>query len=169
MSIPKPRVNTQRKRKAGHRRWAAKNGLVPGSHFGDTMSPATRSQVMSRIRGKDTLPELAIAKGLLQHRLRLERHARDLPGRPDFICRQARVAIFVDGSFWHGWRFPLWRHKLSPSWQAKIEATRTRDRRNFARLRRAEWLVVRIWEHQIERSAEACVLRIVDAIARRRR
>jgi DNA mismatch endonuclease (patch repair protein) len=93
----------------------------------------------------------------------MERHARDLPGRPDFVSRRYKLAVFVDGSFWHGWRFPLWEHKLAPKWQDKIRANRTRDRRNFARLRRRGWRVLRIWEHQIERDPQACVLRIVAA------
>lgn len=94
-----------------------------------------------------------------------ETHARDLPGRPDVVLRERRIAIFVDGDFWHGWRFPVWRHKLAPFWETKIEANRARDGRNHARLRRAGWRVVRIWEHQIERCPEAVRERIIDLLA----
>jgi DNA mismatch endonuclease, patch repair protein len=76
--------------------------------------------------------------------------ARDLPGRPDLVLRARRVAIFVDGDFWHGWRFPAWRNKLSEKWELKIAANRRRDALNHARLRRSGWLVVRIWEHQLD-------------------
>lgn len=89
-----------------------------------------------------------------------ETHARDLPGRPDILFREAGVAVFVDGDFWHGWRFPIWKDKLSEKWEAKIEANRRRDARNFRRLRREGWQVVRIWEHQVERDIAACVARI---------
>jgi len=127
-------------------------------HRGDIMSPETRSRVMSRIRGKDT--ELLRANGL-----DFDSHARDLPGRPDFVLRERRVAIFCDGDFWHGWRFPAWRLKLSEKWEDKIEATRRRDARNHRALRAQGWIVVRLWEHQIERSPDACAARILRACA----
>src|ERR1035437_3986690 len=121
------------------------------THRGDIMSPATRSRVMSRIRGKDTGPERLLAKLLAEAGLIAEQHARDLPGKPDFVLRARKVAIFVDGDFWHGWRFPSWRLKLSEKWEKKIESNRLRDARNHRLLRRRGWRVIRIWEHQIEK------------------
>jgi DNA mismatch endonuclease (patch repair protein) len=124
------------------------------------MSPETRSIVMSRIKGRDTGPELAIAKALRRLRIRFESHASDLPGRPDFVFRRLKIALFVDGDFWHGWRFPAWRHKLSEKWEAKIEANRRRDARNFRRLRAAGWVVVRLWEHQVEQDLDGCLTKV---------
>ena len=154
---PKPR------KKAGHRSWAAGNAPVPGKHRGDIMSPDKRSRVMSRIRGKNTTPEQIIFSVLRREGISFSRHATDLPGRPDVILRRTKLAIFIDGDFWHGWRFPLWKHKLSEKWQDKIEATRRRDQKNFVKLRRLGWKVIRIWEHQIERSPEGCLARILKA------
>ncbi len=134
------------------------------AHRGDIMSAATRSRVMARIKGKDTGPERAALALMMAEGITPELQARDLAGRPDFVLRQHRIAIFIDGGFWHGWRFPTWRHKLSEVWEAKIEANRKRDRRNHARLRRAGWKVIRIWDFQLERSPEACLQRIVDAV-----
>lgn len=133
-------------------------------HRGDIMSPETRSAVMSRIKGRDTSPERQVAILLRAKRRRFETHASDLPGRPDFVFRRARVAVFVDGDFWHGWRFPKWRLKLSEKWEAKIEANRRRDRRNHARLRRAGWTVLRLWEHQISNDPNACVSKVLTAL-----
>ena len=99
-----------------------------------------------------------------QRGLTWEGHVKELPGRPDFVFRDARLAVFVDGDFWHGWRFPQWRHKLSEKWEAKIEETRRRDARNHRRLRRMGWKVVRIWEHQIKKSREECVTRVITFI-----
>ncbi len=152
------------KRKAGHRRWAPKSGKIAGGNRGDVMSVEKRSKVMSRIQSKDTKPELELARALKRSRLRFERHASDLPGKPDFVFRRRKLAVFVDGSFWHGWRFPLWEGKLTEFWQKKIAANRARDRRNFAALRRAGWKVVRIWEHQVEADVEKCVARILLAM-----
>jgi DNA mismatch endonuclease (patch repair protein) len=119
---------------------------------------------MSRIRGRDTGPERAVANILMSMGLLPEPHPKDVPGRPDFILRRRRIAIFVDGDFWHGWRFPEWRLKLSEKWERKIEATRQRDARNHARLRRAGWKVLRIWEHQIDEDPERVQMRIAQLI-----
>ena len=126
------------------------------------MSAETRSAVMSRIRGRDTGPERAMADEFASRGLTWESHVQELPGRPDFVFRDSRLAVFVDGDFWHGWRFPQWRDKLSDKWEAKIEATRRRDARNRRRLRRMGWKVLRIWEHQITRSRDACVARVLS-------
>lgn len=130
------------------------------------MSPETRSAVMSRIRGKGTKPETIIQAGLEAKGVAFEMHARDLPGRPDFVMRAQRVAVFVDGDFWHGHRFDEWRLKLSEKWEAKIAANIARDRRNRAALRKAGWRVVRVWEHQVKASPARCVRRITAACAR---
>ena len=157
-----------KRKKAGHRNWAAGNAPVPGTHTGDIMSPETRSAVMSRIRGKDTTPELALARGLRAMGFYFSRHPKDLPGRPDVVFRRLRLAVFIDGDFWHGWRFPLWEHKLSPKWREKIAANRNRDRRNFRRLRRDGWHVIRLWEHQMEQAPTACLNRVAQVVQRLR-
>lgn len=147
-------------KKAGHRSWTARSQKVAGLHRGDIMPRETRSLLMARIRGANTTPELIVAHGLWADGLVFERHVRDLPGCPDFVFRDAKLIVFVDGDFWHGWRFPLWQHKLSPKWREKIAATRNRDARNFRRLRRLGWKVIRIWEHQIEADQVRCIRRI---------
>ncbi len=139
----------------------------PRAHRGDIMSVETRSRVMSRIKGKDTGPERHTLALLQEVGIAPEQQARDLPGRPDFVLRQERIAIFVDGSFWHGWRFPAWRHKLSEAWEAKIEANRQRDKRNHARLRRWGWKVIRIWDFQLQRTPEECIRRVRAAVEKR--
>lgn len=120
---------------------------------------------MSRIKGRNTGPERTMAELFCQAGLECETHVSDLPGRPDFVFRETRVAVFVDGDFWHGWRFPAWRMKLSEAWDIKIAANRRRDARNHAKLRRAGWSVIRLWEHQIEGSASSCLERVLVAIA----
>jgi DNA mismatch endonuclease (patch repair protein) len=127
------------------------------------MSPGTRSALMSRIRGKDTKPERIIFNGIRAAGLNTEAHAPDLPGKPDIVFRDAKFAVFIDGDFWHGWRFPLWKHKLSKQWRDKIAANRARDQRNIRKLRRTGWQVLRIWEHQIEADPEKCIEKILNA------
>jgi DNA mismatch endonuclease (patch repair protein) len=74
------------------------------------------------------------------------------------------MVVFVDGSFWHGWRFPRWRAKLGLYWQAKIEGNRRRDKKITRMLRRGGWRVVRIWEHDIETAPSKCVERILGLV-----
>lgn len=136
----------------------------PRRHRGDTMSPETRSAVMARIKGKDTLPERQVAALLGPHGLSWESHAADLPGRPDLVFRDAKVAIFVDGDFWHGYRFPQWRDKLSVKWEEKIQRNRERDARNQRKLRRMGWKVVRLWEHQISDNPASVKRRVLIAL-----
>jgi DNA mismatch endonuclease, patch repair protein len=136
----------------------------PRAHRGDIMSPETRSRVMSRIRGRDTGPERLLADEFSRRGLEWESHTRDLPGRPDFVFRQLKVAVLVHGDFWHGWRFNGWRHKLSEKWETKIASNRHRDRLNERALKEMGWQIIRIWEHQIEASLARCVSRVVRAL-----
>lgn len=124
---------------------------------------------MSRIRGRDTGPERAVAMMLAKGGFFHETQARDLPGRPDFVMRDVRLVILVDGDFWHGWRFNLWRDKLSPKWEEKIAANRKRDARNIRLLRQGGWMVVKLWEHQVTHDPEVCARRIKAAWFRQAR
>ncbi|HWX42607.1 MAG TPA: very short patch repair endonuclease [Blastocatellia bacterium] len=151
------------RKKPGHRSWGHAGEPVPGGHRGDIMPPETRSALMSRIKGANTGPERTLFRALRRHGIHFNKHVRSLPGRPDIVCQRAKLAVFVDGDFWHGWRFPLWEHKLLPKWRQKIQATRCRDKRNFRALRRLGWKVLRIWEHQIESNSEKCIDRILVA------
>lgn len=132
------------------------------------MSPETRSKVMARIRGKETGPELLLAAEMKLLGLEWEEHARDLPGRPDFVFRSARLAIFVDGDFWHGYRFAQWRDKLSEAWEAKIAGNIRRDNRNRAALRSLGWQVIRVWEHQVTARPAGSARRIVRALEKQK-
>lgn len=132
----------------------------------DNLTSEQRSHTMSRIRSTNTKPELAIRRLVHARGLRFRIHQRSLPGCPDLVFVSARVVVFVDGDFWHGWRLPQWRKKLSPYWAVKIAGNRKRDRRNFRRLRQDRWCVIRLWEHQIESDPQKCLDRIEQAVRR---
>lgn len=152
------------KKKSGHRNWAPKNAPVAGRHTGDIMSSEKRSRLMSRIKGKNTRPEIIIFNILERKGVIFERHYKYLPGKPDIVFHNKKIAVFIDGDFWHGWRFPLWEHKLSSTWKIKIAQTRKRDQINYRKLRKYGWKVIRIWEHQIEKSPDSCIRRILENI-----
>jgi DNA mismatch endonuclease (patch repair protein) len=119
---------------------------------------------MSRIRGVDTGIETALRSTLHRLGYRFRKHVRRLPGRPDVVFVAERLAVFVDGDFWHGWRFPRWASKLKPFWSTKIATNRKRDRANHRRLRALGWRVLRVWEHEVERDLDACVRRVTKVL-----
>src|SRR5260370_39098780 len=122
----------------------------------DTVSPVVRSRMMAAVKSKNTSLEKIVFSALRKRGVRFRRHYKQLPGTPDVAFPQARKAIFIDGDFWHGYRYPAWKSKISSKFcPQKIEANRLRDRRNFRKLRRLGWKVMRIWEHNIKKSPAA--------------
>lgn len=126
----------------------------------DNMSRAQRSATMAKIRSKNTKAELVLRKLLHARGYRYRVHFPALAGKPDIVFTRKRLAIFVDGDFWHGWNFEEWAHKLADHWRAKIERNRARDRQNELVLGEQGWTVLRIWEHQVKADPEACVATI---------
>lgn len=118
----------------------------------DNLTAAQRSHCMSRVKSKNTSIEMLVMNLLKKRSLRFRRHFASLPGKPDIVFNEEKVAVFIDGDFWHGYRFPVWRSILKPTWQKKIGQNRTRDRRNFGKLRRAGWKVIRIWQHSVQKN-----------------
>jgi len=111
---------------------------------------------MSRVRGRDTKPELFVRRSLHQAGYRFRLHVAGLPGKPD-LCFPARgKIILVHGCYWHGHscRYGLAQSKTNRRfWQAKLERNRRRDRKVIRRLRSLGWKVLVIWECQIKRGA----------------
>jgi len=104
---------------------------------------------MQRMPRRDTRPELALRRELHARGLRFRKEYRALPGRPDVAFTRARLAVFVDGCFWH--RCPL--HGTLPKhnadwWLAKLDANVARDQRQDRQLVDSGWTVIRVWEHE---------------------
>jgi DNA mismatch endonuclease (patch repair protein) len=119
---------------------------------------------MSRVRTKDTAPEVALRRKLWALGVRGWRlHARDVVGRPDLVFRQRRVAVFVDGAFWHGHPDYYWGQS-GAFWDAKIARNRERDQRVDAELAEAGWKVLRLWDFEINRDPEDCAERVQAAL-----
>lgn len=112
----------------------------------------SRSQIMARIKGRDTMPELVFRRLLRSRGIGYRLHAKDLPGRLDIVMRGARLAIFVHGCFWH--RHPECRHASTPKssipfWSAKFASNVARDRRSITSLRAMGWRVGVVWECEV--------------------
>ena len=130
----------------------------------DNLTPEQRSYCMSRIKGKDTKLEVVVRSELHRRGLRFRKHVKGLPGKPDVVFTGAKVAVFIDGDFWHGYRFPLWEHKVSDFWKKKISKNRERDAKNHRMLRAMGWKVVRLWQHEIEKDFGGAIDRIVATV-----
>ena len=130
----------------------------------DHMTPDQRSRAMTAVKLKDGPLERLIQRELRKTGLRFQRNYKRLEGSPDIVFLKKKVAIFIDGDFWHGWRLPAWEHKLSEFWRSKLRANRRRDQRNFRRLRAADWTVIRLWEHEIRSDSSRCIDRILRAL-----
>jgi DNA mismatch endonuclease (patch repair protein) len=135
----------------------------------DVFSKEKRSQVMSRIGGKNTRPEKVVRSFLHRQGFRFRLHQKDLPGKPDIVLPKYRTIVLIHGCFWH--HHPRCRRATLPSsqqafWLRKIEANRDRDRRQIRTLRRLGWRVLTIWECQTRRP-ETLKLRLMPLLEMR--
>lgn len=124
-----------------------------------------KNQRLAAVKGKNTKPELMLRKALWARGLRYRLHVKDLPGRPDLVFPSARVAVFVDGDFWHGHDWENLRPKLkSEYWVKKIERNIERDEEQTAALRELGWRVIRLWEHEVKEDLATCASHVEQAI-----
>lgn len=132
----------------------------------DVHTPAQRSFNMSRIKGKDTKPEIWLRSLLHSAGFRFRLHRKDLPGRPDIVLPGSKVAVFVHGCYWH--RHEGCRYTTTPSsnkqfWEQKFSRTIERDAENIVALQDAGWKVVVAWECQLRSNATEVLSAISSA------
>ena len=131
----------------------------------DVFTKAKRSAVMSQIRGRgNKATEVAMINLFRQHHITGWRRHQKVFGKPDFIFKQVRLALFVDGCFWHGCP----KHCKIPAgnrafWKKKFAANKARDGRVNRELRRLGWRIIRIWEHDLAKRGVTCIRKIQDA------
>jgi DNA mismatch endonuclease, patch repair protein len=123
----------------------------------DIVSKRKRSEVMAAVRSHgNRATDLKLIALLRRHRITGWRRKQKLFGKPDFVFPRSRLAVFVDGCFWHGcprcYRRPLCHRRY---WDAKVRRNKERDQLTSRTLRRAGWRVLRIWEHELTRKNEA--------------
>lgn len=118
----------------------------------DFLSPAERSDRMSRIRGKDTKPEIALRKALHRLGLRYRLHGAGLPGKPDLVFPRYRTVVFVHGCFWHrhsGCNIATTPKSNTQFWLEKFEKNVERDARVVTQLQMMGWKVITVWECEL--------------------
>lgn len=127
----------------------------------DVLTPEQRSSLMSRIRGKNTGPEKVVFRRLRKAGVYFSRHSAGLPGKPDVVFRRAKVAVFIDGEFWHGKGFDSWQSGLSEPWRKKISGNMERDRAVDGTLEAMGWQTLHLWGRDVMKDPDGCVKAIL--------
>lgn len=115
----------------------------------DRFTPEKRSEIMSKISGKNTKPELILRKALFAMGLRYRLHSMELTGKPDIVFTSKKVAVFVDGDWWHGRHYKKEFMKYSIFWQEKIKQNMLRDKKVNRELNAIGWKVYRVWQKDL--------------------
>jgi len=125
----------------------------------DTVSKKQRSYIMSQIRGTKTKPELIVKENVDGRKLRYQ--PKGIPERPDFANKTKKVAVFIDGCFWHKcprcYKPPKSNKKY---WKAKVERNTKRDKAVTRKMRKDGWIVLRFWEHQVKENEPHVIKKI---------
>jgi len=130
----------------------------------DVLTPEQRKLCMSRIRGRDTKPEILLRHTLWRMGLRYRIQSR-VEGHPDLVFHSARIAVFVDGCQWHCCPDHWVRPKSNTDfWDRKFEKNRTRDVTVNSLLKEQGWKILRFWEHEVEQDCTAVARRIRRAV-----
>ena len=126
----------------------------------DIFTKKKRSEVMSKIRSRNTAPELFLRTALRGNYMRYQ--PKYILGSPDFGSKKHKIAIFVDGDFWHGYN---WKKlgKVPPKkyWQKKIQKNIDRAKKYNKMLKKDGWKVIRLWEHEVKRNPNRCIKKII--------
>jgi len=118
----------------------------------DKFSKANRSEIMSKIRSKDTKAEVLVFKELRKRNLYFQKHYKKTIGYPDIALPRKKKAVFIDGDFWHGYNFNKLKKRLPKEyWLGKITRNVKRDRNNRRWLKNDGWSVIRVWEHELQK------------------
>lgn len=132
----------------------------------DDMTQEQRRYNMSRIRAADTTPEVLLRKALWKRGWRYRKNYTKLPGKPDIVFTRQKIAVFVDGDFWHAHG-----HQDNPGeqitsnqtyWQKKLARNVERDKEVNDELTEAGWLVFRFWETDIKKDLDGCIKRLEE-------
>ena len=137
--------------------------------------PDTTYRIMSAIKSKDTKPEILLGKAMWALGLRYRKHAKNIPGKPDFVFKGKKIAVFCDGDFWHGNNWKLRGMKslkeeldsYDEFWRNKITRNIERDNETNIKLQDNGWLVLRFWESDIYNDANICAKTVLKAYQKR--
>ncbi len=131
----------------------------------DNLTRKQRRKNMQKIRSKDTKIELLLARELRKQKIYFSRNVKSILGKPDFVFRKKKTAVFVDSDFWHGHPSRYIKPKTNTAyWKAKIERNIKRDKKVTSILKSDGWKVVRLWEKDIKSNMEKGVNKILKEL-----
>lgn len=132
----------------------------------------SRSIHMSKITGKDTKPEITFRKSLWAQGVRYRKNYGKIPGKPDVAIVKYNIAVFIDGTFWHGYNWKEKKRKIRSNkeyWIKKIEGNMERDQRINTRLNEMGWIVLRFWDFEVKKELPLCIDKTIAAIEEQKR
>jgi DNA mismatch endonuclease (patch repair protein) len=128
----------------------------------DVFSKKKRSEIMSKIHSEDTAIEKIIFKELRRRKIYFQKHYRRATGNPDIALPIKKKIIFIDGDFWHGYKYIAQKQRLPKKyWIKKIADNIKRDRKTRAKLKREGWKILRIWEHEIKKDYRKAIEKVM--------
>ncbi len=131
----------------------------------DNLTPEQRRKNMQNIRSEGTVPERLIAAALRKRKIYFAKNVKTVFGRPDFVFRRKKVAVFVDSDFWHGRRGRFVMPKSNTDfWEKKIKRNRCRDKEVSRELKKQGWTVVRLWETDIKKDLPKSLEKILSEL-----
>jgi DNA mismatch endonuclease, patch repair protein len=126
----------------------------------------SRSELMKKIRSQNTEPERILRKELWKLGYRYRKNVTKLPGKPDIVIEKMKLVIFIDGEFWHGYKWKNKKPKIKANrkyWIPKIEGNMKRDNLYNRELKKLGYKVLRFWEHQIRKDLPKCIAKIQNS------
>lgn len=130
------------------------------------------SRIMRKVKSSGSKMENVLGKSMWSLGLIYRKQYRKIPGRPDFVFPSAKVAVFCDSNFWHGYRWQKNRSEFKRRkgyWLKKIERNMARDKKINKELKREGWKVIRFWEHQIKKGLDRCAQKVFLTVERRKK
>lgn len=134
--------------------------------------PQKRSKLMQKIKSTDTKPEVALRKLLWSRGVRYRKNNEGLLGKPDICILKQKIAIFIDGEFWHGFDWKNKKQKIKTNreyWIPKIEKNIERDKKIKLILENEGWTVLRIWESEIKKNPAECLRKVLVLVGKVKR
>lgn len=133
----------------------------------DVFTKKKRSEIMSKIRSKNTKAELIVFRELRKRKINFQRHYKKCVGCPDIAVPSKKIAVFIDGDFWHGKNFTKTQKRLPKKyWREKIRMNIIRDKRNRVKLKNQGWKILRIWESEIIKNPKDSLEKITAHISK---
>lgn len=136
----------------------------------DNLTKEQRHKNMLHIRSNNTKPEIILRKALWHRGIRYRKNYKGLPGKPDIVITRCKIAIFVDGDFWHGKNMDVIDNQIQSNrsyWLPKIRRNKKRDEEVNDALTEQGWIVLRFWESDIKKQLESCIAQILEYVPKR--